>query len=437
MRKLLVGKLAVVCLLAVACGDDVSPFPVAPAENDPAFEVTGLKSYLLVGNALTPGTDEQQLSVSYIGDEGAAPGKVELWLDGAGPTTLTRAQGSFTHTLDIAALSIGNHEILLSADGAATAFARVTFDRGHPLYIITTTDWDAADMRASSIQYQHQLHTNHPELLLTHFVGPYTFTDPALTDARRTVLADFVKEMRDTHGDEIGLHIHPYCNFVNTTTVPCRTEPSLAYTAGDTTGYTIVLASYTRSEFLTLLQAADALFATWGLGKPTSFRAGGWSAEIHTLQALADNGFVADTSANNWRRMEEWMALPGTSLYAWNMTHWSTINDTSQPYYPSEADIQAPGTPALKILEVPDNSIMVDYVTAPEMIDIFNANWPRGALAQPTQVSIGFHPAPGLTAEDFERLDAIMTEYDKYLASAGSGPVVYANLSDMVLVWPQ
>ena len=38
------------------------------------------------------------------------------------------------------------------------------------------------------------------------------------------------------YGDEIGLHIHPYGNFIDTTPVPCRTEPSLAYAAGDPTG---------------------------------------------------------------------------------------------------------------------------------------------------------------------------------------------------------
>jgi hypothetical protein len=30
---------------------------------------------------------------------------------------------------------------------------------------------------------------------------------------------DWLKHQRDAFGDEIGVHIHPYCNFVDTTTV--------------------------------------------------------------------------------------------------------------------------------------------------------------------------------------------------------------------------
>ena len=56
-----------------------------------------------------------------------------------------------------------------------------------------------------------------------------------ITPERRQLLVVWVTGQRDTHGDEIGLHIHPYCNFVDTTSVPCRTEPSTVYAAGDAT----------------------------------------------------------------------------------------------------------------------------------------------------------------------------------------------------------
>ena len=53
-----------------------------------------------------------------------------------------------------------------------------------------------------------------------------------------------------------------------------------------TTGYTVVLSTYTEEELVTILAKADELFATWQLGKPTAFRAGGWAAEPNVLKAL-------------------------------------------------------------------------------------------------------------------------------------------------------
>ena len=104
----------------------------------------------------------------------------------------------------------------------------------------------------------------------------------------------------------------------------------------DATGYTVRLEAYDRLEMKTMMDHADTLFAAYGLGKPTSFRAGGWTAEIATLQGLADNGYTVDSSALNWTLMEEWkdLHIPGQAevvpFYGWNMAQWSTINATSQ-----------------------------------------------------------------------------------------------------------
>ena len=105
-----------------------------------------------------------------------------------------------------------------------------------------------------------------------------------------------------------------------------------------------------------------------GLGTPKTFRAGGWTADASTLLALDDNGYVADSSALNWQYIEEWK---GKELYTWTMSHWSQITDTSQPYYPSTTDPQAsqPGS-NIKMLEVPDNGVMIDYVSVAQMSDL-------------------------------------------------------------------
>jgi hypothetical protein len=438
-------SLAVLALSLAACGEDAVEKPITtppteeppppelpapPAQNDPAFAVGKLRAWYLIGNAHTPGHDELAVEVTPPGEVD----RIDLWIDGERAGELTPSGGVYGLSLPIADLAPGEHEVLLAMDASDTAFARLTFFRSHPLYVITTTDWDDPDNSDESLGFQEQLHTLHPELLLTHFVGPYTFTDPAVTPERKQVLVDWVKGMRDTFGDEVGLHVHPYCNFVETTPVPCRTSPSLAYAAGDPTGYSVVLSSYTEEELEVLFKAADELFTANGLGKPTSFRAGGWSAEASSLRALASAGYVADTSAVNWARLEEWDGLPGTILFDWNKEHWSTIGDTSQPYYPNETDAQSSEAPRITLLEVPDNGALVDYVSASEMIGIFDANWPGGALAQPTQVSVGFHP-PNFNLTYFNRMDLLFNHVDDFLISEDKGPVVYATLSPMTKVW--
>ena len=76
---------------------------------------------------------------------------------------------------------------------------------------------------------------------------------------------------------------------------------STVYPTGDTSGYTIEVAAYGRDNFSILLQHAFTLFAQHGLGKPQTFRAGGWTADMNTFLALTGNGFISDSSALNWK----------------------------------------------------------------------------------------------------------------------------------------
>jgi hypothetical protein len=264
---------------------------------------------------------------------------------------------------------------------------------------------------------------------ITHFWAPYTYTDPGVNTARQIELDTWIQAQRDDFHDEIGLHIHPYCNFVTHAGLTCITDHSTVYPMGDPSGYTVELAAYGRDELGVLLRSAFDLFAQHGLGKPRTFRAGGWTADLQTLLALEDNGFIADTSALNWRRIEEWQ---GYELYTWTMEHWGPIDDTSQPYLPSRTDIlkSTPGS-NLALLEVPDNGVMIDYVSLTEITGIFDANWGGGALAAPRTLMMGFHPATGFTAAEYQRVAGFLDYADMHLASSDRGPVVYTTLSDV------
>ena len=429
-------------LAAPACGPDGGEAPLViapvrpnpPAENDPAFTVTGVPRYVLAGDGLTPSTKAFTIQV-------AAPKDVvfiDAWIDGAAepvPLVFNADDNQSQGEIPTLELPIGTHGLMLSVRGSKEAFFRAEFVKGHALYMVISTDWDFSDVDDRVLDHHDELHLAHPELKITHLLGPYTFTDPAVSPQRRDYIVSWAQGMRDTYGDELGLHIHPYCNFVEAAGVACKTSPSVADPAGDPTGYTVRLGAYSREEWKTLFGKANELWNQAGFGKPTSFRAGAWTLETHVAQALVDTGFLVDSSANNWKLMDEWI---GYDIYEFNKTQWATIGDTSQPYRPTEDSIVAGGKgPALGLLEVPDNGCMVDYWAVEEIENIFDANWSGGALPAPTQVSTGFHPAttPYYSPFEFERLDAFFTYADQFLASKFEGPVVYINMTDATKIW--
>ena len=423
-----------VCLGFSACGDGVpaprEAKPTPPQTNDPSYQVKGVRAWYLIPNGATTGHEQMTLSVAPP----AGTEYIDAWIGDLPVRRLTEASdGRFGLQVALADVPAGTHDVLLAANGSTTAFARIPFHRSAPYYVVVTTDWDFADPGDRANQYQFQLHQRHPELRMTHFVGPYTFTDPTLTTSRREDLVRWLLDQKDTYNDEIGLHIHPYCHFVTSAGLDCITDQSTVYPTDDT-GYTIKVGAYDRAQFATLLEHAKDIFQENGLPVPRTFRAGGWTATLDTLAALADTGFIADTSALNWKRIEEW---EGYELYRWNMENWSSIDDTSQPYYPSTTDVLSDEPPNLSILQVPDNGVMIDYVTLEEMNGLFDANWDGQPLAAPRTLMMGFHPAPGFSQGEFGRVDGFLSYADQKLANRDLGPVVYITLEDIVPAYPR
>ena len=419
--------------LLCACSDEISgpraTRPTAPDASDPAYAIHEIKHWYLTGDGLTPGDDEMTIVVDAPGGTST----IDAYVGELPPVRLSvQPNGQYGGLVSIAELPAGDHDVLLAADGSQVAFARVPFRRSAAYYVMVSTDWDFSDPGNPSCDFTDRLHGDHPGMKITQFVGPYTFTDPAVSATRATALAAWVTGNRDKYEDEIGLHIHPYCNFVTHAGLACITDQSTVYDS-DTSGYTIKVAAYGRKDFAALLQHAKELFVQHGLGTPTLFRAGGWTATLETLQALDDTGFVGDSSALNWARIEEWK---GKELYRWTAEHWAPIDDVSQPWWPSQTDILAAAGPRLSLLEVPDNGVMIDYVSLAEMTGIFDANFDGTALARPTTLMMGFHPSTSFSQAEYLRVDGFLTYADHHLAINDDGPVIYTTLGKMVQAFP-
>jgi hypothetical protein len=422
--------LVVVAIAACGNPDPKKDKPAAPDSNDPAFAIKGLNPWYVVADVAQPGTNDLAIVVTPPGGTDF----VDAYVADLPVQRMGQQNDGFGLETSIESLPPGSYDILFSRNGSNTAFAKVSFNRSAPYYVLVSTDYDFSDPSDSSTSYMDTLHASHPGMRITHFWAPYTYTDPVVTEDRRAALTSWILDKRDTFHDEIGLHIHPYCNFVTDAGVTCVTDNSTEFPAGDTSGYTIKLNSYDTPTLTTLLQHARDLFTARGLNSPITFRAGGWTADLSSFQALNNLGFVADSSALNWAKIEEWQ---GYELYTWNMEHWGPIDDTSQPYYPSDTDVLAstPGSD-MAMLEVPDNGVMIDYVTSLEMTSLFNENWDGSVLETPHVLMMGFHPSSSLTSVEKKKVDDLLVLADQHLGATGSGPVVYITLSELAPVFP-
>ncbi len=413
--------------------------PRAPAMDDARFAAKLERTWLAVGDGLTPAVNEAVVTLTPPADAGA----MEAWVDGKGPQAI--AAGATSARLDVSMLGAGDHEIVLAQAMAETGFARLVVHRTHVLYTVVSADWDDPDNFLANLLRIEQLKDRHPKLRIAHLVGPYTYTDPMVTEQRRAEITQWIVNMRDNRGDEVGVHVHPYCNFISTTGVTCREVPSTVYPAGDGTGYTVRFNGYTEDEQTQILQAAADLFVMRGLGRPVSFRAGGWTADASTVRACQRAGYTVETSALSWKWLKDaWEhppLAPGATLYQWNMMNWSSIDDTSQPYYPNRDAVLSVMEPRVPVLEVPDNANLADYITGPQMIDVMMKNLaavglPGGALSKPAVYQTGFHP-PSFGVEYYTRLDMALAAVDAGLLDEDKGPMAYAVLKDLPKAFPQ
>ena len=134
---------------------------------------------------------------------------------------------------------------------------------------------------------------------------------------------------------------------------------------------------------------------------------------------------------------EEW---EGYLLYEWLMEQWGSVTTTSQPYWPSRADITVPATStddAYPVLQVPGNAVMVDYLRTTELAGVFEENWGGGALEAPTVFHSGLHPTN--FGSHYLRIldDALWATADEAMYDNDDGPVIYATAGEMVVVFPE
>lgn len=128
------------------------------------------------------------------------------------------------------------------------------------------------------VPYQLRMLRDHG-LKAVYFIEPL-FSFALGLDPLRELVAQVQR-----HGQEVGLHLHPEW----LTDTRCKNLPPFSGP---------LLASYSRDAQRQLIKSGLDRLREAGAGTVKAFRAGSWGANQATLDALADNGLLMDTSLN-------------------------------------------------------------------------------------------------------------------------------------------
>ncbi|HWU90166.1 MAG TPA: hypothetical protein VN253_23040 [Kofleriaceae bacterium] len=258
--------------------------------------------------------------------------------------------------------------------------------------VALTIDWEGAYLSPDGLDALDELRRGIGAAPLTHFVSAAYFTKDHPDPAAATTIQRSVRE-----GDELALHLHGWRSLAKASGIEPRLAPSfltgtdklLEFDDGDV-GFDVDLDAYSVPDLRAMVRTSRRLLEQTHLPVSKSFRAGGYLGTPKLLQAIREEGFAVDSSATDYRQLDERKddVLP-------KRVHaiWPNVETTSQPWV-----VDASGGP---LLELPV-AAFADYAATAEIVAVFDAAHARLQKDPGRDVFmvLGFHLE---TADDFAR----------------------------------
>lgn len=329
----------------------------------------------------------------------------------------------WTGPIDFSGLEPGTYTLSASFTYGNTRYTTKTTPLylTYPLFIAWTTDWEGYDVPDPNLDRLAGLAADF-NLPLTHMFNPRIYSDSAFSSERADFLTAWVIKRRDNFGDEIGLHLHMFPDYVAAAGLIPKLEP--VWGGGVSTGYDILTTAYSDKEMVKLLAYAKKLFDSHGLGVPVSFRAGAWFANLDTLNALQTEGFLIDTS--------------GRTKYTFGTNHvagfWD-LSPTTRPYFPSLVNQNSSEpSPNFTLLEIPNNGADDYAFSEKEMYARFQANFTGVPLTAFQQITYLTHPQ-WLNEARAGANRQLFSQINRYRYQDDRGPVVFVTLKTIYDRW--
>lgn len=252
--------------------------------------------------------------------------------------------------------------------------------------IVVSVDWEGDDLLPENLQAMKNFRRDYPEIPLQQFLNAAYYTKSQADAVQITKSIKSVLLPKDEHG----LHIHAWRTLVESSAVNFRQSPSFVFEGYGfkncpvDCGNDIPLTAYTTNELRKIIAHSIEILQREKFNRPKSFRAGGWQADDNVLDALAAEGFTLDSSATDAEFLKaSWSKY---NLYGFVAKLWSETRPTSQPYTYKTSS-------GLKIIELPNNACLSDYMTGSDMLKVFQSN-AHNLQKNPKKdvyLSIGFH----------------------------------------------
>ncbi len=277
--------------------------------------------------------------------------------------------------------------------------------------VVVSVDWEGRDLDKSNEEVFSAFRGKYPDIPMQQFLNAAYLTKGVWS---KEEIIDFHKNtLRDI--DELGLHIHPWKKLVEASGVEFRNKPSLFQDdvplreSHDDMGHEVALFAYNKAEVIRIIKKSESLMADVGLELGPTFRSGAWLSSEDMRSALIETGYTMDCSAVDGNFLSE--RWGDYQLCTWTKELWPDCNRVSQPYY-----IEVEGS---KLLEVPNNGCLADYVDEHHMLETLKENYEYGLKEglKEVFVSIGFHQETALKFID--RLDKAVVLMRDYARKQG------------------
>jgi len=320
--------------------------------------------------------------------------------------------------VDISGLPTGTfHLVVTVADTAQRCVSDpMVFHVSYPFYHVWTIDWEGSYEPTFPCLDSLAFLADKHGVRMSQLFNPRVYVTPGMPESQRAEMTQWVLERAQTKGDEIGLHLHMYFDYVESAGLTPITTPQWG---NRSEGYDVPFADYDYGQSLTLLNFAIGLFQQRGLGTPSSFRAGGWFADEENLRALSDLGFQDDASGSLYKSL-------GNLPSPWD------LSDAVQPYYPCSGDQNtsscSPGDWNLSVLEIPNSLSNTSGNT--DTRPYFDRNYSRAPLDS-VRVGVLLSHQGSATGIEGRMLEQYFAYVDSFLYVADRGAVVYATLADV------
>ena len=337
------------------------------------------------------------------------------------PVALARESGGeWAGVLPLTGIPAGTYEIRVLervGDTAGAIAGRAVVRLSAPEYVVWTLDFEG-DASGDAELANAAAIADGLRVPMVVFWNPRAWTTDQVSAERQEAMLAWTKS-RLAKGDEVGLHLHLWTDYVRAAGLVPRLAPSWA---GRGDGYDVPLTAYPEEDQRTLIAYGSRLMVEHGLPRPTSFRAGGDIGDAATLRAAVAAGFTVDCTA-----------VPASAPPIGRIPFPWTLRPDAQPYYPSRTDANAPGD--LPLLESPTIGPNTYAATVASIQPYIRAA--QGLFVGPGQVAterrtidLVSHPGTIVPAER-AAIEAYLHTFDALRYDADRGPVRFVTLQQL------